>query len=66
MNFDWIAECDGCDWTGAHVLVDVAYAMLAQHNQSTHADTAKGRVIPFVVDGLPTLPDISKAADNSK
>jgi hypothetical protein len=43
-----------------------AYAMLAQHNQRTHADTAKGRVIPFVIDGLPTFPDISKAADNSQ
>jgi hypothetical protein len=40
--------------------------MLAQHNQRTHADTAKGRVIPFVIDGLPTFPDISKAADNSQ
>jgi hypothetical protein len=43
----------------------MAYAMLAQH-QSTHAETAKGRVIPFVIDGLPTVPDISKAADNSQ
>jgi hypothetical protein len=38
----------------------------SQHNQSTHADTAKSRVITFVVDGLPTFPDISKAADNSQ
>jgi hypothetical protein len=63
--YEWIAECDGCTWTAANPLVDVAYAMLAQHNQSTHANMAKGRVIPFVVDGLPTFSDISKAADNS-
>jgi hypothetical protein len=58
MNFEWLAECDACEWTAANPLVDVAYAMLARHNQSIHGDTVKGRVIPFVIDGLPTLPDM--------
>jgi hypothetical protein len=65
-NYEWPAECDACEWTSAHPFADVAYALLTQHNVSTHADTAKGRVIPFVIDGLPTFPDISKAADNSQ
>ena len=64
--YEWIAQCDGCEWTAANPLVDVAYAMLAQHNQNLHADTAKGRVIPFVIDGLRTFPDISKGVDSSQ
>jgi hypothetical protein len=27
-TYEWLAECDGCDWTGAHVLADVAYDQL--------------------------------------
>ena len=57
MNFEWMGECDGCDWTGSHVLADVAFEQLRAHNQAAHADTAKGRIIPFIIDGLPTIPD---------
>jgi hypothetical protein len=36
MTYEWIAEWDGCDWTEAHALIDVAYAMLEEHiNTST-------------------------------
>jgi hypothetical protein len=31
--------------------------MLAQHSQDTHADTAKGRVIAFMIDGLLLMPE---------
>jgi hypothetical protein len=24
MNYEWMAVCDGCDWTSSHVLADGA------------------------------------------
>jgi hypothetical protein len=55
-TFEWLAECDACPWTGAHAEEDVAYHQLRTHNQAVHADTAKGRIIPFVVDGFFSSP----------
>jgi hypothetical protein len=46
--------------------LDVAYAMLPQHNQDPHADSAKGRVIPFVIDGLLTIPNAGDFSNNAE
>jgi hypothetical protein len=31
-DFEWMAERDGCDWNGSHVLADVAFDQLRAYN----------------------------------
>lgn len=52
-TIEYLADCSACDFTAAHALADVAFLQLRAHNESVHADTATGRIIPFIIDVKP-------------